>query len=112
MTRGSRVQFFAASLFSFVNLAGGVYALATGEPSHAAVHAVLLAAGVIAMRVLAARREPQPHVAAQPEMTRLDELQRSVDALALEVERMGEAQRYIAKVAAEQTERAAVKREP
>lgn len=69
-----------------------------GEPMHAAVHAVLTVLGGVAWGVL--RRRPSAESDALPEETRerLKHLEQSVDALAIGVERVGEAQRYQTKI--------------
>ena len=45
MTRRSKFWFVAASVFTFVNLAGGVQAAAAGEGLHTAAHVGLLIVG-------------------------------------------------------------------
>jgi hypothetical protein len=93
MTRRSRFWARAAVAFALINLAGGVYAAAMGEPMHAATHAFLL----VATAFLWWRLAPQPDEAQLAGVLQarqsLDHLQQSVDAIALEVERIGEAQR-------------------
>jgi hypothetical protein len=93
----------ALGIFILVNVAGAGFALAMGEQRHAGIHGVLFVVGLIAygaLRIIQ-RGRVQPPVAAQtpalPEQ-RLDYLQQSVDAIALEVERLGETQRYRDKV--------------
>jgi hypothetical protein len=93
MTRRSKIWLVGAVLFSFVNLAGAVFAAAQGELIHAGVHVGLLLLGASLVWRLAptrdARRLPR-------ELTdRLTHLQQSVDAVAIEVERIGEGQRFI-----------------
>jgi len=102
MTRRSRIWRVIAALFSVANLAFAVYAAALGEGMHAAVHLVLMLLGAYVVRRLTPRvprRQELPR--AHPADARLEYLQQSVDAIALEVERIGEAQRYSAKVQAE-----------
>jgi ABC-type nickel/cobalt efflux system permease component RcnA len=99
-----RSKLVAASIFTFINLAGAPFALAEGEPLHAAVHVVLLFVGAYWIwRLLPRARQDQLPTGAHAD-AQLDQLQRAVDAIALDVERIGEAQRYIAKIAAEQAE--------
>jgi hypothetical protein len=103
MTRRSRIWLVVAVLFSLVNLAGGVYAAAEGEPLHAGIHVVLLLFGVALVRRLAAGRDARriwrrkgSVTPAQPELTdRLTHLEQSVDAVAIEIERIGEGQRFM-----------------
>jgi hypothetical protein len=93
----------ALGIFILVNVAGAGFALAMGEQRHAGIHGVLFVVGLIAYGALriVQRGRTQPLAAAQgaalPEQ-RLDYLQQSVDAIALEVERLGETQRYRDKV--------------
>ncbi|HJP58836.1 MAG TPA: hypothetical protein VJ865_02515 [Gemmatimonadaceae bacterium] len=93
----------AAAAFIAINLAGGIYAAVIGEPMHAAVHVVLLVLGIAAYSVFRAR----PAAGVPPETAeRLKHLEQSVDALAIGVERVGEAQRYQTKILDEKTKAA------
>jgi hypothetical protein len=98
----------AVVLFLVVNLAGAVYAAVLGEMLHAGVHAALLLGGVYAARLVTTGRGwpwRRPDAAAPPELTsRLTQLEQSVEAVAVEVERIGEGQRYVTRLF---TERAA-----
>jgi len=97
MDRRSKLWLAAASLFNLINASGGGYALAMGEEAHAGVHAVLLVLGTWwAWRV--ATRAPREGAASLAAGGRLEQLQDSVDAIAVEVERIGEAQRFTAKL--------------
>lgn len=105
------------ALFILVNVAGAGFALAMNEQRHAGMHGVLFLVGLAAYGVLrfVQRGRAQPLTAAQtpalPEH-RLDYLQQSVDAIALEVERLGENQRYREKLRTEQGEVAPPKKPP
>jgi hypothetical protein len=90
-----------------VNVGGGIIALVQGEMMHAAGHAVLLAATLAFWPKVSPRRTADdPVETAVPQLdTHLDHLQQSVDAIALEVERIGEAQRFAARVIKEQQAR-------
>jgi hypothetical protein len=114
MTRRSRVwpivALLAAVIFILVNLGGGIYAAAQGEPLHAGIHAALLLLGGYAAWRFAPRREAGGHwrwgalasPAASPEFTdRLTHLEQSVDAVAVEVERIGEGQRFVTRLITE-----------
>lgn len=83
----------AAIGFTVINAAGAIYAVVMGEWNHAMVHGGLLVGGFAAWQVFPRKESVQP---AQGEVdeTRLDSLQESVDSIALNVERMGEAQRF------------------
>jgi hypothetical protein len=91
-------------LFTLINLAGAVFAAVRREWLHAAVHVGLLLVGAGVMWRFAQRVRGQnlPRVPRADE--RLDHLRQSVDAIALEVERIDEAQRFSAKLQAERVE--------
>jgi len=104
MTRRSTVWLVVAVLFTGVNLAGGVYAAMLGELLHAGIHIGLLLPGAYLVWRLAPgrdgrrlwRRRGAAPPALPPELTdRLTYLEQSVDAVAIEVERIGEGQRFI-----------------
>jgi hypothetical protein len=100
VTRRSRGWRVVAAVFTVVNVGGAAAAILAGEPLHAAVHVGLLVATYVAWRLVRrARRLDLPH--AQPVEDRLEHLQQSLDAIALEVERIGEAQRYAVKIVVE-----------
>jgi fatty acid desaturase len=101
MTRRTKIWLAVATIFTLINLGGAPYAAILGEGPHAAVHVVLFIVGVVWMWRLTqgAGREQLP--TAQPADQRLEQLQQSVDAVAIEVERLGEAQRYREKLEAE-----------
>ena len=114
MTRRAKLwSVVAAVLYTGVNLAGAGVALAQGERLHAAGHIGLLVLGAFVASLLAARarRQGVPDVPDVPDVARADEriehLQQSIDAVAIEVERIGEAQRFNAKL---QSERAKTQR--
>jgi hypothetical protein len=90
MTRRSKV--WLAVLFILINFAGGVYAAAEGELLHAGVHAGLLLLGAYAVGRLARRRSAPVHDELSDRLTHLEQ---SLDAIAIEVERIGEGQRFI-----------------
>ncbi|HEX9220641.1 MAG TPA: hypothetical protein VF858_09160 [Gemmatimonadaceae bacterium] len=112
MTRRAKLWRAAAVLFAMINLAGMGFALAMDEMVHAMAHVFLLFLGLGAYLVWntvtnwattqsgdqlfqasplpSSGRDSTPKLGDQ----RIDYLQRSIDALALEVERIGEAQRF------------------
>ena len=96
---------FAISLI--VNIGGGIIALIQGEMMHAGGHAALLAATFAFWPVFSSKSAPDE--AAEADVPQLDNhishLQQSVDAIALEVERIGEAQRFAARKIQEQQQR-------
>lgn len=110
METRSKRWYVAAWIFTLVNLGGGIFAAAGGEIMHAAIHLALLVPGVYWLRRLS-RPSGQPQLRAQQMDAgqvdaQLDHLQQSLDAIAIGVERIGEAQRFNVKLAAEQAERA------
>lgn len=99
----------AARIFIGLNIAGGIFAIANGEPMHAMVHAALLVVGLggyLMWRIDRRIDRSQPQVIApNPASELLDRLQQTVDKIALDVERVGEAQRFQAKLLEKQPER-------
>jgi hypothetical protein len=101
MTRRSKLWLAAAAVFTAVNFFGGIFAVAQMEMMHAFTHLVLtIVGGVVLWRMLARAGDTQPLPIGLP-AERVDQLQQSLDVIAVEVERVGEAQRYLAKLAAE-----------
>jgi hypothetical protein len=104
---------FGAPLYVFINLAGAAYAVAMDEPLHATGHVVLLLVGFAAYGIW--RRGPQAEQqdlpGAREAAASLDHLQQSVDAIALEVERIGEAQRFEAKLLNERIQKSALNKD-
>jgi hypothetical protein len=98
MTRRTKLWFGGAVLFAVLNAAGAVVALVMDGISHAAGH-VLLAfiGGYVAWRI-AARPGSEPAPSERVFDDRLEGLQQSLDALAVEVERVGENQRFVTKL--------------
>ena len=97
MAQRSRLWRAAGVAFIVINVAGGIYAAAVGEPMHAAVHAILLVIGIAAYSAFRARQSDADTLP-QETVERIKHLEQSVDALAISVERVGEAQRYQAKI--------------
>jgi hypothetical protein len=93
----------AAAIFTVINVAGIAYAAVMGEVMHAATHVGLLLGTVFAWQFFSPRRAETT----EEEMPVLDsqirQLQYSLDAIALEVERIGESQRFINKLQAERS---------
>jgi hypothetical protein len=92
------------TLFTLANAAGMGWAIARSEAGHAALHAGLMIVGAFAAWFVDARASRGSAKFLPPADERLTQLQQSVDAVALEVERLGEAQRYGAKQAVERQE--------
>lgn len=112
MNRPSKIWGWVAGIFVVINLLGAIYAAAMGERAHADVHLILLligAVGYLAWRALSRGRKDDAALAQTD--SRNDYLQQSVDAVALEVERLGEAQRAREKLQREQAQPPAKKDE-
>jgi hypothetical protein len=92
MTR--RTKLLGLVVFNLINLAGGAYAVAMGETMHAATHLVLLGLGALALWRLAPRAYDPDIPGAREAARSLDHLQSTVDSIAHQVERIGEAQRF------------------
>jgi hypothetical protein len=112
MTRRAKLWRAGAVLFGIINIAGMGLALAMDEMMHAMAHVFLLFVGLGAYLLWktvttwataqpgdqlskasplpSSRRESTPQLGDE----RIEYMQRSIDALALEVERIGEAQRF------------------
>jgi hypothetical protein len=106
MTLRSKLWQWAVGLFTFINVAGLAYAAAEDEEMHAMLHLFLLLltlTGYLGWR-LARRAAPQDLPQARLAEQRIEYLQQSVDAMALELERLGEAQRFSDKLRVERGE--------
>jgi hypothetical protein len=113
MTLRSKLWGWAAGLYAFVNVGGLAYAAAEGEEMHAMLHLFLLLLG-LAVFVgwwVARRGQPERLPQAQLPDARIEYLQQSVDAMALELERIGEAQRFNDKLRVERGETPQLKKE-
>ena len=97
---------WVASIFTVINIAGAGFAAAGGEAAHALGHVglMLLGAFVVWRLVPRSQLQLQPTVSLPETDKVLDNLQLSLDAMAIEVERVGEAQRFMAKLVAERSE--------
>src|SRR6478672_7467360 len=95
---------FAAMIFLIVNAGGAVFALMRGEQMHAEMHLALFGAAFVGYAFSRAAQARNVDTAPRPpelEDPRVEQLQRSIDAMALELERLGEKQRYAEKLHAE-----------
>jgi hypothetical protein len=101
MTRRAKIWRAVAAVFTAINLAGVVYAARAGERLHTDSHIALTLLGAYLMWRLTDRKRPADQLSLSPDDLRLEQLQHSVDAVAIEVERIGEAQRYGEKLRAE-----------
>ena len=111
MTRRTRIVWTAvAAVFTAINFAGAVFAAVAQEPLHAGVHVLLGVVGLyLTWRLSPWRiidRTSQLGYFADADLPsaqvdRLSQLEQSVEAVALEVERIGESQRFMTKVLTE-----------
>ena len=112
MTASRKIGLIAAVLFTVVNVGGLIYAMVFRELGHGLVHVALLAGTYVVWRLVARSAGDAASDRVQLERERLEYLQQSVDALAIEVERIGEAQRYAAKLQKERETRPPAPSEP
>jgi hypothetical protein len=98
MTRRSTIWLSVATVFTVVNVAGAGYAAAMAEGPHAGIHVVLGVLGLWWMWRVVAPYIPANDALALGEAERVEQLQQSVDAIAVESEGIGEAQRFTAKL--------------
>lgn len=113
MTRRSKLWRLAAGAYAFINVAGLAYAAAEGEEMHAMLHLFLLLLGIAGFVGwwLARRGRPDELPQVQVAEARIEYLQNSVDAMALELERIGEAQRFNDKLRVERGEAPLLKKD-
>jgi hypothetical protein len=115
MIKRSKLWRLAAGAYVFINAAGLLYAWSMDEEMHAMSHLFLLLfglAGYVGWR-LARRGAPQQDHLPRAELAeqRIEYLQQSIDAMALELERVGEAQRFSDKLRVERGETPPLKKE-
>lgn len=104
MTRRSKIWRVVAALFTVGNLLGAGFAAVAGEGLHTSAHVALMFLGACLVWWLTPRTATQDISSEMPVDDRMAQLQQSVDAVAIEVERIGEAQRFNAKLQAERAE--------
>lgn len=105
MAKRSKLWKVAAVIFTVFNVAGVVWGVVMADPAHAAGHIALQLVGFVVWRMTARIRDDDltPATKAVDEQ-RIEYLQQSVDAIALEVERIGEKQRFMDKLRVERGE--------
>jgi hypothetical protein len=103
MTRRSRLWRVFAGIYVFINVGGAIIAAVRDEQMHFALHVGLLLLGMAAYPIwrLTRRTLPMDQTQGQLPDARLEYLQHSVDAMALELERLGEKQRFEEKLRSE-----------
>jgi hypothetical protein len=101
-------------LFVLANIGGAVYAAMMGEMRHAGLHVLLALIGAsFGWQFASSRRDARPALAGAASgsgdpaqlTSRLTNLERSLDVIAEEVERVGEGQRYMTQLFSERGER-------
>jgi hypothetical protein len=106
-SRGRLIWFVLSVLFTVGNVAGGVIAARNGEFVHAGVHALLVLLGGKVAWWLAPGRYARTPAIGEAEVLeasfgdmrdRLQRIEQSIEAVAIEVERVGEAQRFMARL--------------
>lgn len=100
MARRSGTWMVVAVLFTVGNVASAVYAAFLSEQLHTAAHVALAFLGVYWVRWLNRGQPERGESNATLEASRIEALEQSIDAVALEVERLGEAQRFAEKLQA------------
>jgi hypothetical protein len=95
-----------AAVYFFVNAAGAVYAAVVGETMHAFAHVALLVVGFGVYGLLRLKSDPVEleTVAAEQANERIGNLEQALNSIALNVERIGEAQRFEKKILEERIE--------
>lgn len=102
MTRRTMIWLGAGVLFTLGNLLGAGLAAVQGELVHASIHIGLLLLGAIIVWALIPRSPRVAGTSPPRELAdRLTQLEQSVDAVAIEVERIGEGQRHITRIFSE-----------
>lgn len=99
----SKILLGAVVVFLIVNVLGAPIAAAMGEWMHAATHAALVFPSVFIVARLMRRRRDTNEPVFDDALTgelgeHLTRLQQSVDSIAVEVERIGEGQRFMARL--------------
>jgi len=113
MMRRSIVWRIITILFVLANIGGAIYAAMMGEMRHSGLHVVLALIGAsFAWQFASSRRDGRPALAGTASggdpaqlSSRLTNLERSLDVIAEEVERVGEGQRYMTQLFSERGER-------
>lgn len=109
MAQPSRLWKAIAGIFVVINVGGLIFALAGGEMMHAVTHVAVLLVGMAGYSLWMGRGTPGELSAGDSEAAtrRLDHLQDSLDVIAVEVERIGESQRYARKIIQERIDKSA-----
>ena len=90
-----------AWLVSIANVGAVWFAALPAEPWHATIHALLAVLFGVGAERLMARQRPSSHAQAAIDDDRERRLEQAIDAIAVELERVGEGQRFVTKLLAE-----------
>ena len=103
MSRRSKLWAWAAGLYAFINVGGLISAAVQEEEMHMYLHLFLILIGLAGWLGwwLARRGAVRELPTAQLGDDRVEYLQQSIDAMALELERIGEKQRFSDKLRVE-----------
>ncbi len=96
--RRSRLWLPVGLLYFVVNAGGAVFAAVQGEPLHSATHVVLLLLGTYAANRIMGRGKSEAIVPTDELTDLMGHLELSVEAVAIDVERIGEAQRFMTRL--------------
>jgi uncharacterized protein HemX len=113
MARRYTLWRLGAALYFFINAGGAIWAAANGEVMHAGAHVALLLVGAGVYAVWRTRPQPQQEDlrAVAEANERVEHLEQALNSIALNVERIGEAQRYERKILEERVEVSPPKKE-
>jgi hypothetical protein len=102
--RRKKIWLAVAGLFTLINVGGAAWAGVEGQALHAASHVVGTLLGAFWVWWLLSRPTVEDRASEAIADDRIDQLEQAVDAVALQVERLGEAQRFDAKLRAERVD--------
>ena len=109
LTRRDKIWMAASVVWVVINVGGAGFALAAGELVHGSIHLLLVIPGAVVLQQIARRRARRPALVEERAISiptsklddRLAQLEQSVDAVAIEVTRMGEGQRTMTELFSE-----------
>ena len=101
MTRRSKTWLVVAVIFTAINIGGVVPAAMAGESLHAGIHVVLALLGAYYVRKIWRGVRPETPALSGDYSDRLTHLEQNIDAVAVEIERIGEGQRFMTRVLTE-----------
>jgi hypothetical protein len=100
MSKRVRIWLLVAVLFAVGNLLGAGFAAVSREPLHATVHLALTLVGAFVAWQLARARAQAPAPSGALD-ARMAQLELSVESVAVEIERIGEGQRFVTRLLTE-----------